>query len=93
MGSKWVVIDSIVIEERFKSVTILDEEALLAVCAYIDLNPVAARIAAVPEISEHTSIKARVEHVEAQGQIARLEAATGGSVAGPRAAGGPEESI
>ena len=29
-------------EGRFKSVAILDEESLLATCAYIDLNPVAA---------------------------------------------------
>ena len=61
--------------------------------AYIDLNPVAAGIAEVPEASEHTSIKTRVEHVEAQGQTARLEAAKGGSVAGSRAAAGLEESL
>ena len=36
-------------EGRFKSVAILDEESLLATCAYIDLNPVAAGIAEVPE--------------------------------------------
>ena len=36
-------------EGRFKSVAILDEEALLATCVYIDLNPVAAGIAEVPE--------------------------------------------
>ena len=30
---------------------ILDEESLLATCAYIDLNPVAAGIAEVPEAS------------------------------------------
>ena len=36
---------------------ILDEESLLATCAYIDLNPVAAGIAEVPEASPHTSIK------------------------------------
>ena len=29
-------------ESRYKSVAILDDEALLATCAYIDLNPVAA---------------------------------------------------
>ena len=32
-------------EGRFKSVAILDEQSLLAVCACIDLNPVAAGIA------------------------------------------------
>ena len=46
---------------------VLDEGALLATCTYIDLNPLAAGIAAVPEASEHTSIKERVDHVAAQG--------------------------
>ena len=60
-------------EGRFKSVAILDEESLLATCAYIDLNPVAAGIAEVPEASPHTSIKTRVEHVKAQGRTERPE--------------------
>jgi hypothetical protein len=80
-------------ESRFKSVGVLDEEALLAVGTYIDLNPVAAGIAEAPETSEYTSIKTRVEHVEAQGQSAQLHAASGGSVAGSRAAAGLEESL
>ena len=48
-------------EERFKSVAILDEESLLATCAYIDLNAVAAGIVEVPEASPHTSINQRVD--------------------------------
>ena len=80
-------------EGRFKSVAILDDEALLAVCAYIDLNPVAAGIAEVPETSEHTSIKQRVEHVQAQGRTDDLAAARSGSVAGSAAAAGIEESL
>ena len=80
-------------EGRFKSVAILDEEALLTVCAYIDLNPVAAGIADVPEASEHTSIKQRVDHVQAQGRSNDLAAARGGSVAGSAAAAGIEESL
>jgi hypothetical protein len=47
---------------RFKSIAILDLVALLAVCAYIDLNPLAAGIALLPEISPYTSITRRVEH-------------------------------
>jgi len=77
---------------RFKSVAILDEESLLATCAYIDLNPVAAGIAEVPETSEHTSIKERVEHVQAHGRTEDLEAAREGSVAGSAASAGLEES-
>ncbi|MGO8898163.1 MAG: transposase [Isosphaeraceae bacterium] len=62
-------------EGRFKSVAILDEESLLATCAYIDLNPVAAGIAEVPEASAHTSIKQRVDHVKEQGRANDLNAA------------------
>ena len=47
----------------------------------------------VPETSEYTSITTRVEHVEAQGQTDRLEAAVQGSVAGSLAASGLEESL
>jgi hypothetical protein len=36
-------------------VAILDDEALLAIGAYIDLNTVAAGIAQIPETSKHTS--------------------------------------
>jgi hypothetical protein len=80
-------------EGRFKSIAILDEESLLATCAYIDLNPVAAGIAAVPEASAHTSIKQRVDHVEAQGRTEDLKAARQGSVAGSAAAAGLEEAL
>jgi len=74
-------------------VAILDEESLLATCAYIDLNPVAAGIAEVPEASPHTSVTARVEHVKAQGRTVDLQAAEQGSVAGSNASLGLEDSI
>jgi REP element-mobilizing transposase RayT len=79
-------------EGRFKSVAILDEESLLATCAYIDLNPVAAGIAKVPETSNHTSIKERLDHVKAEGRTEDLKAAKSGSVAGSEASAGLEES-
>jgi len=53
---------------------------------------VAAGIAAVPEASEHTSIKARVDHVKDQGRTEDLKAAQTGSVAGSNASAGLEES-
>ena len=68
------------LEGRFKSIAILDEAALLATCAYIDLNPVAAGIAELPETSAPTSFKARVDHVKEQGQTEDPNAAQSGSV-------------
>jgi hypothetical protein len=41
-------------EGRFESVAILDEESLLAFCAYIDLNPGTAGLAAVPLLVDYT---------------------------------------
>jgi hypothetical protein len=80
-------------ESRFKSIAILDEEALMTTSVYIDLNPVAAQVAETPETSEHTSIKQRLEHVDTPGKTVQLEAALGGSVAGSRASAGLEESL
>jgi REP element-mobilizing transposase RayT len=80
-------------EGRFKSVAILDEESLLAVCTYIDLNPVAAGLVEVPEASFHTSIKQRVENMQAQSRTGDLEAAQHGSVVDSRAAVELEESL
>ncbi len=74
-------------EARYKSIAILDTEALLATCVYIDLNPVAAGIAEVPEKSNHTSIKQRVDHVRRQGKLSTLKAAQQGSVLGSKAEG------
>ena len=80
-------------EGRFKSVAILDEASLLATCAYIDLNPVAAGIATVPEKGRYTSIKERVDHVKTGGRIDDLKAAKLGSVAGSAASAGLEEEL
>jgi hypothetical protein len=72
-------------------VAILDEESLLATCAYIELNPVAAGIADVPEAGEHASVKQRVDHVEANGRTDDLKAARDGSIAGSEVSAGLEE--
>ena len=48
-------------EARFKSYRLLDEEAVLTCCAYVDLNPVRAGTAGVPEESTFVSLRTRLE--------------------------------
>ncbi|GAB1262625.1 transposase [Aurantivibrio plasticivorans] len=53
-------------EARFTSQALLDEKALAACLAYVDLNPVRARIAHTPETSEHTAIKQRLDTLKTE---------------------------
>ena len=53
---------------RFKSVRLLDDEAILACMVYVDLNPIRACISQTPELSELTSIKRRIEALNELGK-------------------------
>jgi len=47
-------------ESRFKSQALLDEAAIIAAMAYVDLNPIRAAMAETPEESDFTSIQQRI---------------------------------
>jgi len=53
-------------EGRFKSQALLDEQALLAAMAYVDLNPIRAGMAESLLESLHTSIHARLADLQGQ---------------------------
>jgi REP element-mobilizing transposase RayT len=50
---------------RFRAVRLCDEAAILACLAYVDLNPIRARLAETPEASDFTSAQRRIESLDA----------------------------
>ena len=78
---------------RYKSIAILDQEALLATCVYIDLNPLAAGLVRLPEQGKFTSLAARLAWCKKRGRLAELQAACQGSVPAARRARGMEAGL
>ena len=56
-------------EGHFECQALLDEQALMACMAYVDLNPVRAGIAKTPQQSDHTSVKVRCNAAKSEGRV------------------------
>ncbi len=67
-------------EGRFKSQALMDEKALLAAMAYVDLNPVRAGMSDKPETAEYTSIKQRMTSEKANYLFPFCSSASGDSL-------------
>ena len=51
-------------QSRFRAVRLLDEQAIMACAAYVDLNPIRAALAESLETSQHTSVQRRIQAMQ-----------------------------
>lgn len=80
-------------QSRYKSIAVLDDKALLAVSAYVDLNVFAAGISDLPENSKHTSLRRRLAHCGQVGRLGDLAAARKSSAIGALTQLGIEDDL
>ena len=64
-------------QARFRAVRLLDEQALLACSAYVDLNPIRAALAETLEASDYTSVQRRIQAAQNQKRPAAVKPGAG----------------
>lgn len=79
-------------EGRFKCQPLLDDAAILACAAYVDLNPVRAGIAQTPEESDYTSVQDRIVAAKQPAKAAKADAWLAPVHLNERSAPGPKAS-
>jgi hypothetical protein len=72
-------------EARYKAQPLLDETAITACLAYVDLNPIRAGLAVSPETSEFTSVKERISDRQEVPTLASAETRAQGVEHGEKA--------
>ena len=79
-------------QSRYRAVRLLDEQAILACAAYVDLNPIRAAMAETLEESDFTSVQRRIQPLQEQISIATNETVEEGATTSDDADGVDQES-
>lgn len=72
-------------EGRFRATVLPDETAIASCMAYVDLNPIRARIAETPETSDYTSVQERIADLKSADDVDTADAKDGRMEHGERA--------
>lgn len=59
-------------QSRFRAVRLLDEAAIMACAAYVDLNPIRAKVAKTLETSDFTSVQRRIQSLPGDRDVVLL---------------------